>query len=265
MAELSEEPSGGGAGARLGIAVVGAAGRMGRRLVGAIEAAPDLVLAGRVDPAGVAEGARRDLADLDPTGIDVVVEFSRGSAIATLGPAIARLGRPWVSGTTAIDAAGRSAMEQASRAIPVLWAPNLSLGITLLGRLLDLAARLLPESWQMELVETHHGAKIDAPSGTALALAERWIGRRGGQAVHGRSGATGPRPPDQVGIHSVRLPDVVGQHQVLLGGAGEAIELSHRALDRDAFVTGALEAARWMVGRPAGLYSLDDWAEERLA
>jgi 4-hydroxy-tetrahydrodipicolinate reductase len=197
--------------------------------------------------------------------IDVCVEFTRAEAIPQLAPALAKLGRPWVSGTTGLDEAGRAALETAAKAIPVLWSPNMSLGVTLLLRLLEQTARFLPPDWEMEIVETHHAAKRDAPSGTALALAASWRAARGGELRCGRSGPIGPRPAAEIGIHAVRLPEGIGEHRVLLGSRSEIVELVHRATERAAFARGALEAARWLAGqKKAGLYTLADWADDRL-
>lgn len=267
----------GAAGAPLRVAVVGAAGRMGRRLVEAIDAAPDLILAARVDLRPLdGEPAARQSGEAPPAsfttglfdyvagGVDVAVEFTTGDAPARIGPEVERLGCAWVSGTTGLSDASRAAMEAAARTVPVLWSPNMSLGVTLMTRLLGMAAQLLPEGWELEITETHHGGKVDAPSGTALSLAQVWTRQRGGEIVHGRSGRTGPRLKGEVGIHALRLPEGVGEHRLFLGGPAETLELAHHTLDRAAFVAGALTASRWLAGRPAGSYTLDDWIEDRL-
>lgn len=202
---------------------------------------------------------------LETDRVDVFVEFTHADAIADLSKALSRLGKPWVSGTTGLEESARRSLQEASAAIPVLWSPNMSVGVAVLSRLLSEAARLLPEGWEMELTETHHTAKRDAPSGTALALARRWTEVRGGELRHGRAGMTGPRPAHEVGVHALRLPDVVGEHCARLGGPRELLELGHRALDRSAFAHGAIAAAVWLEGqRKAGLYTMDDWAESRL-
>jgi 4-hydroxy-tetrahydrodipicolinate reductase len=246
----------------LRVAVIGAAGRMGTRLVQAIDAAPDLTMAARVDLA--LGGSARALSTYAAGRIDVAVEFTRGDAPEGIGPEIEKLGCAWISGTTGLTAGSRAAMEAAAKKVAVLSSPNMSLGVALLRRMLASAARFLPEGWEMELIETHHAAKADAPSGTALALAELWNGVRGGEIIHGRSGAVGARPPRQVGIHAVRLPEGVGEHRILLGGPAEVLELTHRVSDRSAFVAGALLALRWLAGKPAGFYTLDQCVEESL-
>jgi 4-hydroxy-tetrahydrodipicolinate reductase len=258
------------------VAVIGAAGRMGSLLGEAIDAAPDLTLAARVDvrwtgavgagESGEAQTARTSssLFEFVASGVDVAVEFTRGDAPARIGQEIEKLHCAWVCGTTGLTDASRAALDSAARTVPVLWSPNMSLGVALLTRLLRSAARLLPEDWEMEIVETHHAGKLDAPSGTALALADSWTRTRGGEVIHGRTGRSGPRAPGQVGIHAVRLPEGVGEHRVFLGGPAETLELGHRALDRRAFVAGALAAVRWLGKKPAGLYTMDDWIEDRL-
>jgi len=261
------------------VAVIGAAGRMGRLLSAAVADAEDLVLAARIDrlaaveeeggkPAGAPAGggpvpALASMESLD-AGIDVAVEFTHGEAPERISPVIRRLRCAWVSGTTALTEGSSRALRAAAEEVPVLWAPNMSLGIHLLNRFCRTAARLLPAGWEMEIVEAHHGGKIDAPSGTALALARGWVEARGGEIIHGRSGKTGPRSEKEVGIHAVRLPEGAGEHRVFLGGAHESLELTHRALDRGAFVSGTLTALRWLVAQRAGLYTLEDWAADRL-
>lgn len=252
----------------LRVAVIGAAGKMGRLLVDAVEAAPDLQLAARVDVRGGGDAApggfSSSLFAFTGGAVDVAVEFTRGDAPARIGPEIEKLGCAWLSGTTALTEASRAALESASRKVPVLTSPNMSLGVAILARLLEQSARLLPEDWELEIVESHHAAKLDAPSGTAVALAEVWRGVRGGEAVHGRSGFPGPRPPGEIGIHAVRLPGGVGEHRLLLGAQCESLELVHRAADRSIFASGALVALRWLAAKPAGLYSLRDWVGDRL-
>jgi 4-hydroxy-tetrahydrodipicolinate reductase len=266
----------------LRVAVIGAAGRMGRLLCQAIEAAPDLELAARVDVRSGGVGAGESIgatsgAGIDESpgysaglfafvagGIDLAVEFTRGDAPARLGPEIEKLGCAWLSGTTALTEASRTALESAGRKVPVLWSPNMSIGAAVLRVLVEEAAQLLPADWELEIVESHHAAKIDAPSGTAVALGETWTEVRGGDFVFGRSGNAGPRPPKQVGIHAVRLPSGVGEHRVIMGGAAESLELTHRATDRAVFADGTMTALRWLAGKPAGLYSLRDWVADSL-
>jgi 4-hydroxy-tetrahydrodipicolinate reductase len=266
----------------LRVAVIGAAGRMGRLLCAAIETAPDLDLAARIDvrDTGTASGdadesrpggSRTESIGYSPGlfafvagGIDLAVEFTRGDAPARIGPEIEKVGCAWLSGTTALTETSRAALETAAQKVPVLWSPNMSLGAAILRVLVEEAARLLPVDWEMEIVESHHAAKLDAPSGTAVALGEAWTAVRGGDFVFGRSGFPGPRPPKQVGIHAVRLPGGAGEHRVILGAAAESLELIHRATDRAVFAEGTMTALRWLSGKPAGFYSLRDWVGDHL-
>ncbi|MCA9756217.1 MAG: 4-hydroxy-tetrahydrodipicolinate reductase [Candidatus Eisenbacteria bacterium] len=242
----------------LRLLVVGSNGRMGRKLCTTIEAAKDLELAGSVDSDPDSWNA------IDPRKVDAVVEFTHASAIVGLASRLEALGKPWLSGTTGLDEQERHAIEHTAARVPVLWAANTSLGVALLRHWLREAAELLPPDWELEIVETHHTGKKDAPSGTALALAEVYREVRGGKLMLGRGRESDPREAGEIGIQSLRLPGVVGEHRVHLSNGAESFELTHRAHDRVAFVLGALEAVRWLVGRPAGLYGLDDWAQDRL-
>jgi 4-hydroxy-tetrahydrodipicolinate reductase len=266
----------------LRVAVIGAAGRMGRLLCASIDAAPDLELAARVDVRGVGAGGTdapaskpgsgwAELVGYSPGlfafaagGIDVAVEFTRGDAPALIGPQIEKIGCAWLSGTTALTPASQAALESAGGKVPVLWSVNMSLGAAVLQMLIEEVAHILPADWEMEIVESHHGAKVDAPSGTAKALGQAWTKVRGGDFVFGRSGVPGARPPKEVGIHAIRLPGGVGEHRALLGAPSESLELTHRAIDRAVFVEGTLTALRWLAGKPAGLYSLRDWVGDHL-
>jgi 4-hydroxy-tetrahydrodipicolinate reductase len=142
---------------------------------------------------------------------------------------------------------------------PVFHSSNMSQGIHVLGKLLDLAAGMLSRDFSLEVVEIHHGGKVDSPSGTALSLVEIWEGHAGGgQRIMGRCGAVGPREKDEIGIHSLRGGDVPGEHQLHLLGSGERLVLAHSATGRRTFVRGALRAAEFLIGREPGLYSMDD-------
>ena len=242
----------------LRLLVIGADGRMGRRLCTAIGSARDLVLAATVDK------NPQSWETVDPRTVDAVVEFTHANAIVGLASRLEAFGKPWLSGTTGLGDEERHALEHTAARLPVLWAANTSLGIALLRQWVRQAAEVLPPGWEFELVETHHSGKRDAPSGTALALAEVYRKVRGGRLVTGRGDDSEPREEGEIGIHAVRLPGVVGEHRVHLSNGAESFELTHRAHDRGAFALGALEAVRWLVGRPAGLYGLEDWARDRL-
>jgi 4-hydroxy-tetrahydrodipicolinate reductase len=189
---------------------------------------------------------------------DVVIDFSAPSATLALAAVAAATGSAIVSGTTGLGDEARAALERASTRVPVLWEPNMSVGVHLLGRLVAQAVAAVPE-WDVEIAETHHRGKVDAPSGTALRLAE--IVRRARPAartVHGRQGKPGARGSDEIGMHALRGGDVIGDHVVHLMGGAERIELTHRATSRNVFAHGALRAARWIAGRAPGFYAIDD-------
>jgi 4-hydroxy-tetrahydrodipicolinate reductase len=252
------------------LAVVGASGRMGRAVVRlAAEARMELVCAVGTTEVGRDAG---ELAGIGPIGTvvadafaaieharaDVVIDFSSPHATLALAPIAAAAGTAIVSGTTSLGDDARAALDTAAARVPVLWEPNMSLGVHVLSSLVARAAMELPD-WDVEIVETHHRAKVDAPSGTALRLAEAvQKARAGTRLVHGRQGRPGARATAEIGMHALRGGDVVGDHEVHLLGGGERIELTHRATSRDVFAHGALRAASWIVGKTPGTYSLAD-------
>ena len=257
------------------IAVLGAAGRMGRATLAAIAARDDCVLAAalvrpRADGALALDAAagvfapsntlRERLDDGDP--VDVLVDFSGpGGFDRALSECLAR-GIPLVSGSTGLDAAQQAAARAAAARIPVLCASNFSLGVALLRRLVATAATALGPAFEAEVIETHHRAKVDAPSGTALTLGRAVAQARGQDfdrvARFAREGNAGPRPADEIGFAVVRAADVVGEHTVLFAADGERLELSHRATDRAIFARGAVAAACWIAGRPPGWHDIID-------
>lgn len=193
--------------------------------------------------------------------LDVVIDFSTPQGFdAALAHCVAHR-VALVSGTTGLDSARRPALTEAAGTIPVLHAANFSLGVAVLTRALREAAAVLPD-WDLEILEMHHARKLDAPSGTALALGRAAAAARGQNfdevAVLSREGQVGARPAGAIGFASVRAGDVVGEHTAMFATVGERLELSHRATDRAIFARGALVAAAWIVGKPAGVYSLDD-------
>jgi 4-hydroxy-tetrahydrodipicolinate reductase len=200
-----------------------------------------------------------DPAALDAAGADVVVDFSVPAVTSALVARVEALGVPLVSGTTGLDPEAHLALDRAAESTAVLWEPNMSIGVFVQAELVSRAAATLAD-WDIEVVEIHHRRKTDAPSGTALRLAEVAKHARQGDAeiVHGRHGNVGARGAGEIGMHAVRGGDVPGDHTVFLFGAGERIEITHRAATRDIFAQGALRAARWIVGRPPGRYRLRD-------
>lgn len=254
------------------VAVVGASGRMGRAIVrlaqgsdvaivcaiAASDVGADVGELAGVGRVGVAIAA--DMDALASSRAEVAIDFSGASATVAVAAAAERAGVALVSGTTGLDDAGRAALDRAALRVPVLWEANMSAGVHLLADLVRRAAAALGESFDVEIVEAHHRRKVDAPSGTALLLADA---AREGRAdvrrlVHGREGRPGARPTAEIGMHAVRGGDVVGDHEVHLLGDGERLELTHRATSRDVFASGALRAARFVAGKPAGLYRMRD-------
>lgn len=254
--------------------VNGAAGRMGRRIIAlaaedkelAIAAAferpdhPDIgkdagALAG-LDPLGVALTPRREVA------ADVAVDFSHAESALAMIDWCAERGIAIVVGTTGLGAEGQRRLDAAAKRIPCLLAPNMSLGVNVLLRVVRDVAAALGDAYDVEIVEAHHNKKKDAPSGTALALGEAaaaGLGRKLDEvAVHGRHGMVGERSLKEIGFHAVRAGDIVGEHTVIFGGMGERVEVRHVATSRDTFVRGALRAAKFLAGKPPARYTIAD-------
>jgi 4-hydroxy-tetrahydrodipicolinate reductase len=199
------------------------------------------------------------IAQLGKSGADVVIDFSSPAATRALAEVAAAAGIAIVSGTTGLGDDARAALDTASKKVPVAWEPNMSIGVHVLGELVKRAIAMMGGDFDIEIVEAHHKLKVDAPSGTALRLAEiAKNARSGARLVHGREGKPGARTPSEIGVHAVRGGDVVGDHSVHLLGVGERIELTHRASSRDLFASGALRVARWIAGKPAGRYTMAD-------
>jgi 4-hydroxy-tetrahydrodipicolinate reductase len=249
---------------------------MGQALVRAIGAAPGLKLAAAIDHAaspalgqdagklagldaiGVAVGSEARFA---PGSLDVVVDFSRADAVAATAEACAAAGVALMIGTTGLDQATQSSIDQAAARIPVLVSANTSVALNVLAELVRLAARSLPPDYDIEIFEAHHRHKVDAPSGTALLLGDAAAQGRGQRLERPVSltGAQAGARAGGIGFSVVRGGDVVGEHDVRFLGTGEQLRLSHVATDRAIFARGALAAAGWLVGRPAGRYTMADF------
>jgi 4-hydroxy-tetrahydrodipicolinate reductase len=238
----------------LQVAIFGVSGRMGRAVVAAVEESSGAAVKGSTTSSGDPAAALR--------GADVAIEFALPQATAAHLAACVAAKRPIVIGTTGHDDAQRAQIAAAAREIAIVMAPNMSLGVNLLLKLVELTAGKLDASYDIEVFEAHHRNKKDAPSGTALALGAAAASGRGVKlsevAEHARHGTGAVRARGAIGFSVSRGGDVVGDHTVTFAGAGERIELTHRASDRMAFARGALAAARWLVGRPPGLYSMQD-------
>ncbi len=210
-------------------------------------------------PCGVAIGSDIDAA---LAGADVLIDFTRPVATMIHAEACLRHGVRLVVGTTGFSDTEKARLNEISGSIGMVTAPNFSVGVTVLLRLVDLAARTLGDGYDVEIMESHHRHKVDAPSGTALRLGEMAAAALGRDlatcAVYGREGVTGERDPKTIGFATVRGGDVVGDHTVLFAGIGERVELTHKASSRATFAQGALRAARFLAAKPSGLFDMQD-------
>jgi len=260
----------------LNIAIAGSSGRMGRMLLQAVAADPNTRLTGALDlpgsPAigqdataafgrasGVAVTAdlRQGLA-----GADVLIDFTRPEGTLAHLALCEQLGVCAVIGTTGFSPEQKATLAAHAQHIGIVWAPNMSVGVNVMLRLLDMAARSLGDGYDVEVIEAHHKHKIDAPSGTALALGEAVARARGvdlaAQGVFARHGHTGERPPGAIGFATVRGGDIVGEHTVMFAGTGERIEITHKSSSRANYAEGSLRAAHFLAARGPGLYGMAD-------
>ena len=263
-----------GTAGRQRVAIAGASGRMGRALIEAVVASPDLALAGALDVAGGA-GIGSDATEFlgKKSGVlvsadlraglgqaDVLIDFTRPEGTLAHLAVCRELGVNAVIGTTGFSAAQKAEIAGHAERIAIVMAPNMSVGVNVVMKLLEVAARALDESYDIEIVETHHRLKVDAPSGTALQMGEVVAAARGttleADAVHARHGDTGARRGGSIGFASLRGGDIVGDHTVLFAGGGERIEITHRSSSRANYAQGSLRAARFLAGRKAGLYGM---------
>ena len=263
-----------GTAGRQRVAIAGASGRLGRALVEGVRASSDLVLAGALDVAG-SPGIGSDATEFlgRKSGVivsadlraglgqaDVLIDFTRPEGTLAHLAACRELGVNAVIGTTGFSPAQKAEIASHAERIAVVMAPNMSVGVNVVMKLLDVAARALDESYDIEIVETHHRLKVDAPSGTALQMGEVVAAARGttldADAVYARHGETGARRGGSIGFAALRGGDIVGDHTVLFAGAGERIEITHRSSSRANYAQGSLRAARFLAGRKSGLYGM---------
>lgn len=255
----------------LRVAIHGAAGRVGRALV-RLAPAHGVEIVGAIEHEGSSALGKDagELAGCGTIGVQVsqdraagllgarcVIDFSTAEAVKEIAHVASRAKVPLVSGTTGLSPETERALDQAAKTIPVLWSRNMSFGVYVLTELVRTATRLL-QGFDVEIVETHHRAKIDAPSGTAKVLFEAVQSAREARAITGREGKPGARLDDEVAVLALRGGDVVGDHTVHFLGQGERLELTHRATNRDLFAIGALRAAKAIAGLPPGRYTMDD-------
>ena len=258
------------------IAVAGASGRMGRMLVEAVLTSADCRLSGALDQPGSAAlgsdagaflgrvtGVRvTDDLRLGLAGAQVLIDFTRPEGTLAHLAECRRLGVAMVIGTTGFSEAQKAEVAAAAQDIGIVMAPNMSVGVNVTLKLLQMAARALSTGYDIEIIEAHHRHKVDAPSGTALKMGEVIAGALGRDlkdcAVYAREGVTGERDPSSIGFATIRGGDIVGDHTVLFAGTGERIEITHKSSSRATYAQGSLRAARFLAGRDCGLYGMDD-------
>lgn len=260
----------------LKVVIAGCSGRMGHVLLECVFADADLLLTGALDRAGnpqLGRDAGEQLGKVSGVkvtddiavalkGADVLVDFTRPEACMQYLAACEKANVQMIIGTTGFSAEQKLAIEAAAKNIAIVFAPNMSVGVTLLINLVQSAAKVLNEGYDIEIIEAHHRHKVDAPSGTALRLGEAAASALGRNleecAVYGREGVTGERDPSTIGFATVRGGDVVGDHTVLFAGIGERVELTHKASSRATFALGALRAAKFLNGKTSGLFDMQD-------
>ncbi len=259
------------------IAVVGAGGRMGRSLIQAVSEAEGLTLGAATERPGSPLVGRDagELAGIESLGVslvddlatvtdafDVLIDFTAPAATLAHLAICRRAGKRMVIGTTGFSDAEKQQLAEAAGEIGIVFAPNMSVGVNLCFKLLELAARVLGDEADVEIIEAHHRHKVDAPSGTALRMGEvvaDTLGRNLAEcAVYGREGRTGPRDTRTIGFETIRAGDVVGEHSVWFAMEGERVEIAHKATSRMNFARGAVRAAGWIAEREQGLYDMQD-------
>jgi 4-hydroxy-tetrahydrodipicolinate reductase len=240
--------------AQLRIAVAGSSGRMGQMLIEAVNAAPDLSLAATLD---IGSDVRAGLSDAQ-----VLIDFTRPEGTMAHLASCRERGVKAVIGTTGFSDSQKSEIAAHARHIAIVMAPNMSVGVNVVFKLLDMAARALAQGYDIEIVEAHHRHKVDAPSGTALKMGEVVAAALGRNlkdcGVYAREGVTGERAPSSIGFSAVRGGDIVGDHTVMFCGTGERIEITHKSASRANYAQGSLRAARFLADKPSGLYGMED-------
>jgi 4-hydroxy-tetrahydrodipicolinate reductase len=260
----------------LSIAIAGASGRMGHMLIEAVQQAHDCVLAGALDVAGSPTLGVDAAAFLGQTsgvaiGADIrtglkgarfLIDFTRPEGTMAHLKACQELGVGLVIGTTGFNEAQKSEIAQAAKTIPIMLSPNMSVGVNVTLKLLEMAAKALSTGYDIEVIEAHHRHKVDAPSGTAIKMGEVIAASLGRElkdcAVYAREGVTGERDPSSIGFATIRGGDIVGDHTVLFAGTGERIEISHKSSSRATYAQGSLRAVRFLADKKAGLFDMFD-------
>ncbi len=252
----------------LKIGIAGITGRMGRLVAEEVREAGATVAGGLSRSEDGAAGPVPRFADIAglARASDLVIDFTHAAAVHSHAAALAEAGKPWILGTSGLAGEDEAAVAAAARRIPVVYAANFSAGVNLVLALAERMGAALPAArYDAEIVEMHHRQKVDAPSGTAIAIGRAVAAGRGVAlaevSISGRDGHTGPRPAGAIGFAALRGGQVVGEHSLIFAAADEHIVLSHRAFDRRTFAAGAVRAALWAAGRPPGLYGMADVLE----
>jgi 4-hydroxy-tetrahydrodipicolinate reductase len=259
------------------VTVCGAAGRMGSRIIALSKDYPEIKLVGAVESkdnsrlgddagvvAGIGELGIKIVDDIEKVidNTDIAVNFTNPEATIEHLKIVKKHKKSIVIGTTGFDNEQISLVQKASKEIPIVLSPNMSIGVNLLFKILKDVAKVLGDDYDVEIIEAHHRMKKDAPSGTAIKMAKviaEALGRNFDEvAVYARKGIIGERTKKEIGIQTIRAGDIVGEHTVIFGGLGERIEITHKASSRDTFARGALKAVLWLYGKPAGLYDMGD-------
>ena len=239
---------------KLKVAVAGSSGRMGKMLIDAINASSDCELAGQLD-IGIDIHAELQNADY-------LIDFTRPEGTLAHIKVCQELGVKMVIGTTGFSDAEKVDITAASKDIAIMMAPNMSVGVNVTLKLLEMAAKAMSTGYDIEIIETHHRHKVDAPSGTALKMGEVIAGALGRDlkdcAVYAREGVTGERDPSSIGFATIRGGDIVGDHTVLFAGTGERIEISHKSSSRETYAQGSLRAVRYLATQKAGMFDMFD-------
>lgn len=258
------------------IAVAGASGRMGKMLVEAIQNADDAILAGAIDMTGASAIGTDAAAFLGASagvviesdlakglaGAEYLIDFTRPEGTLKHVEFCAAHRIKMIIGTTGFDEAGKAAIAAASKKTAIMFSPNMSVGVNVTMKLLEMAAKSFSQGYDIEIIEAHHRLKVDAPSGTALKMGEVIAGALGRDlkdvGVYAREGVTGERDPSSIGFATIRGGDIVGDHTVLFAGIGERIEISHKSSSRVPYAHGSLRAARFLADKSVGLYDMQD-------
>lgn len=259
------------------LAIAGANGRMGQQLIAAVQATPGVKLGAALvregstlvncDSGELAGTGRSGIYLTDDIGavvndFDLLIDFTRPQASLDYLAICCRHAKPVVLGTTGFDAAGKQQIEAAAAAIGIVFSANYSVGVNLLLTLLARTAQVIGQEADIEILEAHHRNKVDAPSGTALAMGEAIAGaldwKLSERAILSRVGHTGIRPPHTIGFATLRAGDIAGEHTAIFASEGERIELTHKATSRVTFATGAIRAAKWLMQQESGLYTMQE-------